>query len=123
MQIHGAQLATAFSLRSSVLQDDARKPVTIDVKASLELNDEANNSSLASATKIVSPSQASIMVNDQQQARFVRFFSVNDFSPSSSSQDSPLQTIFASLPKGVQQYLNVEATSLESQQSLLDEIV
>lgn len=119
MQINGAQLATAFSPKSSVLQDNARKPVTIDVKPSLELDNEQNNST-SSLTQIEAPSQASIMAKDRLQARLVRFFSVNDFSRHSTSQNTSPQT---SLPQGVQHYLKVEATRFESQQSLLDETV
>jgi hypothetical protein len=71
MQINGGQFATAFSPKSLELQDNARKPVTIDVQAILE-RDAASTSSYP--VKIVPPSQASIMVSDQQQAQFVRFF-------------------------------------------------
>jgi hypothetical protein len=117
MQINGGQLATAFSPKSTTLEDRIRTPVTIDIKPGLELNDKPNNTALASA-KTVPPSQASIRLNDQQQAGFVRFFSANDL-----SEPSLNETKFDTLPKGVQQYLKVEATSLESQQNLLDETV
>lgn len=122
MQINGAQLATAFSPKSLVLQDNARKPVTIDIKASLEVNDEPNRSDPTSA-KIVQSNQAPIMVNEQQQARFVRFFSVNDFSASSPRQNTVAQKSNNILPQGVQAYLKVEATNLESRIRLLDETV
>jgi hypothetical protein len=118
MQINGGQLATALSPKTLELQDNARKPVTIDSKARLELNDASTSSS---PVKMVPPSQASIMVNDQQQAQFVRFFSANT-SPIN-NKDITSQASVAKLPNGVQQYLQVIATSLEFQQRLLDETV
>lgn len=122
MQINGGQLATAFSPKSTTLQDNARKSVTIEIKPSFDINDKPNTTALTSA-KIVPPSQASLRLNDQRQAGFVRFFSVNDFSRFPISQDSAAQAKLDSLPDGVQQYLKVESTSLEAQQSLLDETV
>lgn len=121
MQINSGQFATTLAPRSLELQDNARKPVTIDLKASLELDDATSTRSYP--VKIVPPSQASIMVNDQQQARFVRFFSANDLPSPISNKDATSQTNFSKLPNGVQQYLQVAATSLQFQQSLFDETV
>ena len=122
MQINGGQFATALYPKSLELQDNARKPVTIDVKANLELNDESSNSN-SYPVKIVPPSQESIRVNDQQQAQFVRFFSASDLPSPLNNKDITLQASVAKLPNGVQQYLQVAATSLEFQQRLLDETV
>lgn len=119
MQINGAQLTSLFSPKLQALQDNTRKPVTIDVKASLELNDPPSYSALTLGTQIKSSSQVSSQTNDLQQAQFVRFFSVNDFAHSSTNQDSRSQV----LPQGVQHYLKVEAMSLESQQRFVNERV
>jgi hypothetical protein len=120
MQIYGGQFATALSPKTLELHDNARKPVTIDLKASLELNDTSTSSS---PVKIVPPSQASIMVNDQQQAQFVRFFSASALPSPLNYKDITSQASVVKLPNGVQQYLQVAATSLEFQQRLLDETV
>jgi len=120
MQINGDQFAKAVYPKSLELQDNARKPVTIDVKASLELNDA---STTTYPVKIVPPSQASIMLNDQQQAQFVRFFSPSALASPLNNKDIISQASVAKLPNGVQQYLQVAATSLEFQQRLLDETV
>lgn len=120
MQINSAHLASIYPPKLLELQDNTRKPVTIDVKASVEFDADLNS---PSSTKIVPPNQAAIRVNDQQQAQLVRFFSVNDLSSPMTSIDTPSQASYAKLPNGVQQYLQVAATSLEFQQSLLDETV
>jgi len=67
MQINGTQLATVFPQKLLEPQDNARKPVTIDVKANLEFDVESSGSY---PVKIVPPSDAEIRVNDQQQAQF-----------------------------------------------------
>ncbi len=122
MQINGAQLATVFPPKLLELQDNVRKPVIIDVKPSLEL-DAASFSSYP--VKIEPPSQASIMFNDQQQAKFVRFFSATDSTLPTplNNKDTTSHTSVEKLPNGVQQYLQVAATSHEFQQSILDETV
>jgi hypothetical protein len=120
MQINGGQFATALYPKSLELQDNARKQVTIDVKASLELNDTSTSSY---PVKIVPPSRASIMVNEQQQAQFVRFFSASALPSPLNNKDITSQASVAKLPNGVQQYLQVAATSLEFKQRLLDETV
>jgi len=120
MQINGGQLSSVFSPKLLELQDNARKPVTIDLKAILEIDDQ---STTLYPAKIVPPSQASIMVNDQQQARFVRFFSVSDLPSPLTNKDTATLSNITKLPNGVQQYLQVAATSLEFQQKLLDETV
>lgn len=122
MQINGGQLTSIFPAKLLEPQDNARKPVTIDVKASVEFESAFNDSYPA---KIVPPNQAAITFNDQQQGQFVRFFSLNE-SPSSLmniNKETTSQANFAKLPNGVQQYLQVAATSLVFQQSLLDETV
>lgn len=120
MQINGAQLASVYPQKLLQLQDNTRKPVTIDVKASIEF--DATSSDFY-PVKVMPPSQASIRVNDQQQAQFVRFFSVNDSTSPLTNRETISQASLAKLPNGVQQYLQVAATSLEFQQSLLDETV
>lgn len=123
MQINGGQFATTLYPKSLELQDNVRKPVTIDVKARLEVNDVASTS--LGRVKIVPASQASIMVNEQQQAQFVRFFSASALPLPSplNNKEITSQASVAKLPNGVQQYLQVAATSLEFQQRLLDETV
>lgn len=120
MQINGSQFATTFTPRSLELQDHVRKPVTIDLKASLEL-DVASTSPYSAIIK--APSQSPILVNEQQQVRFIRFFSASDLPSPLNNKDITLQASFAQLPYGVQQYLMVAATGLEFQKSLLDETV
>lgn len=120
MQINGGQFAINLSPKLLELQEHARKPVTIDVKASLEIDDSSTRSY---PVRIVPPSQASIMVNDQQQAQFVRFFSASALPSPLNNKDITSQASVAKLPNGVQQYLQVAATSLEFQQRLLDETV
>jgi hypothetical protein len=121
MQINGAQLATVFSPKLLALQNDARKPVTIDVKANVEFDAASTGSS--PATFAPSISQSSILLNEQQQARFVRFFSASDLPSPLDNKDMTSQASVAKLPNGVQQYLQVAATSNEFQQGLLDETV
>ena len=116
MQINGAQLGTLFSSKSPSLQENNRAPVTIDGDAYTELLP-------TSSIKSVVTRQAPITVNEQQQARFVRFFSVSEPSSAASNPYS-LQVATPSLPKGVQQYLQVAATfNTGAQQGLLNEIV
>ena len=115
MQINGAQLGTLFSSKSPSLQENNRAPVTIDGDAYTEL--------LPTTSKSVVTRQAPITVNEQQQARFVRFFSISEPSSAASNAYSP-QVATPSLPKGVQQYLQVAATfNTDTQQGLLNEIV
>lgn len=120
MQINSAHLAAIFPQRLSESQENARKPVTIDVEASVEFDAELNRSS---PSKSVPSTQASISVNEQQQAQFVRFFSVNDLPLPLTNIDTPSQTSFAKLSDGVQHYLQVASTNLEFQKSILDETV
>tara|TARA_R110002050_G_scaffold9504_2_gene33469 strand:+ start:45498 stop:45872 length:375 start_codon:yes stop_codon:yes gene_type:complete len=124
MQINGAQLATVFPSKLLEPQDNTRKPVIIDVQATVELDTSSTN---RYPVKGVPPNQSSLIVHEQQQAQFVRFFAVTDLTPAShsllSNKENSTQTSFAQLSKGVQQYLQVAATGLEFQQGLLDETV
>jgi hypothetical protein len=112
MQINGAQLANLYISRPSTLDDKVRAPVVIDGK-SFKVDDTPQQ---------VSPSltQQRIELNDTQQSRFIREFSIND-EPSSSSQ---LQVIKPSnLPEGVQQYLAIARIDDNDGIQLLDETV
>jgi len=106
MQINGAQLASVFSPKLLELQDNTRKPVTIDLKATLEVYDQSTTPYLI---KIMPLNQASIMVNDQQQAQFVHFFAVSDL-PLTNKDTTKVSV--ANLSNGVQQYLQVGDHSL-----------
>ncbi|HEC60379.1 hypothetical protein LCGC14_0897160 [marine sediment metagenome] len=124
MQINSGQFASVFPQKLLEPQDNARKPVTIDVKANVEFD---GISTADSSTKIAAfrTSDAAIRVNEQQQAQFIRFFSINESSSSliNTDKQTPSQTNLVQLPKGVQQYLQVAATDLQIKQNLLDETV
>ncbi|NOQ93620.1 MAG: hypothetical protein GQ547_03170 [Methylophaga sp.] len=116
MQINGAHLATAFAPKPITLQEQVRKPVTIDAISSFKLEDKPSPQE-----KVNTPaSQAAITVNDGQQARFIRFFSTSDevSSPTQKESASPRP-----LPQGVQQYLQVSNLQNQPAQTYLDEIV
>jgi len=116
MQINGAHLATVFSPKPTELQEPVRKPVTIDAEPSFKLENERSSQAKVDTQAVA----AEIRVNDGQQARFVRFFSVSD-DPSSKSSKAPLNS--TPLPQGVEQYLQVASLQTEPNQSYLDEIV
>lgn len=122
MQINGVQLAAVFNPKLVPFQDNVCKPVTIDDKASTELDVTSYN---LYPVKYMPSHQVSILVNGQQQAQFVRFFSTTDLASSSSLMHKEItsQASFAKLPNGIQQYLQVAAINLESRQSLFDETV
>jgi len=116
MQINGAHLATAFAPKPLELQEQTRKPVTIDATASFKLDDAA-----ASQVKAAPQAQqVEINVNEGQQARFVRFFSTSD-ELSSSTQKTASSA--PPLPQGVQQYLQIAELQNSPTQSIVDEIV
>lgn len=64
--------------------------------------------------------QAEIVVNDGQQARFVRFFATSDEVSSSSQQASPP---FRPLPQGIQHYNQIANIQNQPEKTYLDEIV
>lgn len=115
MQINGAHLATVFSPKPTELQEPVRKPVTIDAEPSFKLENEPSPQAVDTQTVA-----AEIRVNDGQQARFVRFFSVSDDLSSKPSKERLNST---PLPQGVEQYLQVASLQTEPNQSYLDEIV
>jgi hypothetical protein len=115
MQINGTQLASLFISKPIGTETNARTPVVIDGNSfKIEADDNSNR------TNIRPVRQEDISANNAQQARFIRSFSIND-EPSSATSPSSIQT--QSLPKGVQQYLQVSKISNERAQQLLDETV
>jgi len=116
MQINGAHLATVFAPKSLELQEQTRKPVTIDATSSFKIEDEASSKVEAESQSI----QAAITVNDGQQAQFVRFFATGN------EASHPPQGVYSSatpLPQGVQQYIQIASLQSELRQSVVDEIV
>jgi len=113
MQINGAHLATVFAPKPLELQEQTRKPVTIDASSSFKVEDEPS-----SRVNSGRPStQADIRANDSQQSRFVRFFATND--ELSTSTKGPSQQ----LPQGVQQYIQVADLQGAPPEATIDEIV
>jgi len=116
MQINGAHLATAFAPKPLELQEQTRKPVTIDASPNFKLEDDASAQVKSEAQTV----QASITVNDGQQARFVRFFAASDDVSSNSQQESPS---FRPVPQGIQQYNQIANIQNQPEKTYLDEIV
>ncbi len=117
MQINGAHLATAFAPKPLELQEQGRKPVTIEAEANFNIEDETS----AQIQTNTPPVQAAIGVNDAQQARFVRSFATND---EASTSPPPNDTLSRKpLSQGVQQYLQIADLQNKPVESILDEIV
>ncbi len=115
MQINGTQVATLFISKPRGSENNTRTPVVIDGNSFKIERDDSSNSPNTRPIR-----QEQINSNNAQQARFIRSFSIND-EPSSATSQSSIQT--QSLPKGVQQYLQVSKISNEQAQQLLDETV
>ena len=109
MQINGAHLATAFAPKSIELEQPTRAPIIIDA-TSFDIDEQSKPVLESQET------QQARIVNDEQQARFIRLFST---AAEPSVNDSKSQ----SLPKGVQQYLQVAQLNSDDGQQLLDERV
>ncbi len=111
MQINGAQLAIAFSPKSSELQNASRTPITIDAKSTFEGTGE-----IPSPTKIQpQPNQQAITTKDVQQAQFIRLLVAD--SESSTQPESKV------LPVNIQQYVQISKLSSESSFGLFDETI
>ena len=110
MQINGGLITSAFTSKTSGLENKARPPVVIEAP-SFSLT---KTSSETTSTTVVSPVSD---VTSQQQSRFVRAFATQ---PDRSNTPDDEQR---KLPRGVQQYLQVEQLREQDDQRLLDETV
>ncbi len=111
MQIDGAYFSAVVAPKPLSLEHSKRQPVTID----------ANTFEIEPASKapvLYVESQQVTEVKDNQQAQFVRLFST-EAEPSSNEKQSTAQP----LPKGVQQYLQIEQLNSNNTEPLLDEHV
>lgn len=110
MQINGAHLSTVFAPKPIGLEQEKRAPITFDAEK-LTIDEQ-------STSPVIKETQEERTVNDFQQSRFVRLFSTESEPSSNANQPSSLP-----LPKGVQQYLQVEQLNSNDDQQLLDESV
>lgn len=111
MQIDSTHLSALYAPKPLALEHSKRAPITIDAeKFTLETQSKAE-------TARFEP-QTTNEVADSQQASFVRLFS-SESEPSSNENASPAQA----LPRGVQQYLQVEQLTTSDGQALLDELI
>ena len=116
MQINGAQLANLYSSKPSGVEDKVRAPVIIGGN-SFKVEKDAPQ-----AARVVRPVTAdAIELNDEQQSRFVRSFSLNESSSESVASQQAKQE--PALPASVQQYIQVSRISDNSREPLLDERV
>ena len=114
MQIDGDYLSEIVAPKPFSLENSKRQPITIDAET-FEIEQPSNKSKLAVFTV---ESQQVNEARDNQQAQFVRLFSTES-APSSNEKQSAAQP----LPKGVQQYLQIEQLNSNDGQPLLDERV
>ena len=110
MQINGAHLAPAFVSKNTHVQDKTRSPIVIDGESGFRLEDESSTSLKADFVR----TQDDIIVNDQQQARFVKLFS---------TENETDKSTLSSLPKGIEQYEQVADLPTQITSQYIDEIV
>jgi hypothetical protein len=110
MQINGGLITSAFTPKTSGLENKARPPVVVEAP-SFNL---AKTSSETTLTAVVTPVSDVI---SQQQSRFVRAFATQE-DRSKTPEDEQRK-----LPRGVQQYIQVAQLREQDDQRLLDETV
>jgi paraquat-inducible protein B len=115
MQINGAQLAAVIYPKTSEFQRQARSPVIIDVKLTVDSVEKASHE----VSSDLSLYRQAITTHETQQTRFVRLSATTE-QPASNSRSSDQS---APLPRSVQQYLQVADSTSELPQRLFDEIV
>jgi hypothetical protein len=110
MQINGGSITSAFTSKTSGFESKARAPVVIEAPSF----SVAKTTNEVTSTTVVTPISDA---NSQQQARFVRAFATQ------SDTSKPSEDGKEKLPRGVQQYLQVEQLRAQDEQRLLDETV
>ena len=113
MQINGAHIAPVF-VKNTSEQDKIRSPIIIDGKSGFKLEDESS----VSLTADIVRAQDDIVINDQQQSRFVRLFSIENESGRSFNQPLELPS-----PKSIKQYEQVAELPAQITSQYIDEIV
>ena len=116
MQINGAHLATTFLPKPTDCQESFSTPVIIEAAAR---RDEKIFTPVTVSERQTPPA---ITLNDIQQSRYVRLFATAN--EPSSHHDYQSRSGFSSLPRGVQQYLQVaDLKSKSGSDRLFDETV